>query len=187
MSKLCAVCVLPAKTRDAIDRALVSGKTYKKISERFKRRVSTFALYRHRKHLLPKDLVRQAPPPKPEVATNLLDRVESLINESRGIAEAAKRGEQWVAASAALREVRACLELLGKLTGQLSSGININFSHGNFSEDQLTAFFDSIRKKPDTMALFFRLLDERIGHRPPVFNIQFRKTLSPPLLEAAPM
>jgi hypothetical protein len=176
MSKLCAVCVLPAKTRDAIDRALINGQTYKTISQRFKRRVSIFALCRHRRHLLPKDLVRQAPPPKPEAATTLLDRVESLITESRGIAESAKRGQQWIAASGALREVRSCLELLGKLSGQLSSGVNINFLNWSFSEDQLSAFVDAIKKRPEAVALLNHLIAEKLGRLAPITHIHFLKS-----------
>src|SRR3954454_5673335 len=84
MSKLCAVCVLPAKTRDAIDRALINGQTYKNISQRFKRRVSIFALCRHRKHLLPKDLVRQDQLPKPEPPTTLQAQGESPTAQKPG-------------------------------------------------------------------------------------------------------
>ena len=194
MPKLCAVCVLPAKTRDAIDRALVQGQTYRSISQRFKRRVSIFALCRHRKHLLPKDLVRQAPPPKPEAATTLLERVENLILESRGIAEQAKHGKQWIAASGALREVRACLELLGKLSGQLSSGVNINFFNGQISEEQLTSFLNNLQKRPEAWKLFQQLVEEKMRHLcPPRVHIHFvesdgqgRPTRpTPPMLESS--
>jgi hypothetical protein len=52
-------------------------------------------------------------------ATSLLTRVESLMQESQKIAAAAKLEKNWPAATSALREARGCLELLGKLSGEL--------------------------------------------------------------------
>jgi hypothetical protein len=52
-------------------------------------------------------------------ATSLLGRVECLMQESEKIAEAAKLAKNWPAATSALREARNCLELLGKLRGEL--------------------------------------------------------------------
>src|SRR6266851_2187318 len=52
-------------------------------------------------------------------ATSLLARVESLMQESEKIAAAAKLEKNWPAATSALREARGCLELLGRLRGEL--------------------------------------------------------------------
>ena len=52
-------------------------------------------------------------------ATSLLARVENLMHESERIAAAAKLEKNWPAAMSALREARGCLELLGKLRGEL--------------------------------------------------------------------
>jgi hypothetical protein len=46
-------------------------------------------LSRHRRHLLPKELVRRAPAPDPEVALSLVERVEGLVAEAKQIAAAA--------------------------------------------------------------------------------------------------
>ena len=55
-------------------------------------------------------------------ATSLLTRVENLMQESEKIAAAAKLEKNWPAATSALREARGCLELLGKLRGELQPG-----------------------------------------------------------------
>lgn len=55
-------------------------------------------------------------------ATSLLARVENLMHESERIAAAAKLEKNWPAATSALREARSCLELLGKLRGELQPG-----------------------------------------------------------------
>lgn len=76
--------------------------------------LSVPALDRHKKHV-PKLL---AADPGAEVVcepASLLERVEKLIKESEIIAEAAKRKQDWSAATSALREARTCLELLAKI------------------------------------------------------------------------
>jgi hypothetical protein len=173
--RLCKICTLPPKTRAKIDAALVDGITYTRIAARFSsadRPINKVNLCRHRKHLLPKELIRRAPAPKPEVALTLLDRVENLVSESRTIAEAAKTGQQWIAATSALREVRCCVELLGKLSGELSSGINFNsFNFANVTEEQITAFLDAVAKRGG--ARLRELVMERLGQTAPIFAVNF--------------
>jgi hypothetical protein len=152
--RLCKVCTLPPKMRAEIDAALVDGTTYDRIVARFSqvdRPINTMNLSRHRRHLLPKELVRRAPAPEPEVALSLVQRVEGLMADSKQIAVAAKTGQQWIAATSALREVRCCIELLGKLTGEISPA-NFNFATFNFAnltEDQIGAFLDAIAQRGD--------------------------------------
>jgi|SRR5579863_753592 len=174
--RLCKICTLPAKVRAKIDAALVDGTTYERIVTRFSkpdRPINTMNLSRHRRHLLPKELVRQAPVPEPEVALSLLQRVESLVAESKQIAAAAKTGQQWVAATAALREVRCCIELLGKLTGEISPS-NFNFATFNFAnvtDEHLSLFLDAAAKRGETRVR--QLVMERLGPPAPQFHAHF--------------
>jgi hypothetical protein len=176
--RLCKICTLPAKMRAKIDAALVDCTTYGRIVTRFSkpdRPINAMNLSRHRRHLLPKELVRRAPAPSPEVATTLLQRVETLVGESRAIAEAAKTGQQWIAATSALREVRCCIELLGKLSGEISPGsINFNnFNFNNLTEEHLGLFLDSVAKRGD--ARIQKLVAEKLGFPAPVVEINFVK------------
>jgi hypothetical protein len=65
-------------------------------------------------------------------ATTLLGRIELLIHDCRTIAQRAQRAREWSAAVSALREVRACLELLGQISGELEKedkgSVNVNVS-----------------------------------------------------------
>jgi hypothetical protein len=173
--RLCKICTLPAKLRAKIDAALVDGVTYNRIVARHSKRdrpINTMNLSRHRRHLLPKELVRRAPAPQPEVAATLLERVETLVAESRMIAEAAKTGQQWIAATSALREVRCCVELLGKLSGELSSGVNFNsFNFSNVTEEQIGAFLDAVAKRGDSRLR--ALVMEKLGQPAPMFAVKF--------------
>jgi hypothetical protein len=175
--------------RERIERALVDGVTYAKIVRRFStaaRPLNEVNLCRHRKHLLPKELIRQAPPPQPEVATTLLQRVETLVGESRAIAEAAKTGQQWIAATSALREVRCCIELLGKLTGEISpTSINFNnFNFNNLTDENLGMFLDAVAKRGD--ARIRALVREKLGMPSPIFQVNFVDSAAPGLVLEAP-
>jgi hypothetical protein len=175
--KLCKICLLPAAARKKIDAALLEGVAYKEIARKFtKYKFSYGSVGRHRRHILPEDVIRKAPLPPPEVGRTLLERVETLVSESRSIAENAKNGQQWVAATSALREVRCCIELLGKLTGEISS---VNFNTFNFAnvalgEEQLTALLEGLQKRPQVWDLFTRLLHEKFPVlRAPTISVNF--------------
>jgi hypothetical protein len=75
-------------------------------------------LDRHKRHL-PQTIVEARQAEVVSEATSLLARVEHLMKESEKIAAAAKLEKDWPAATGALREARNCLELLGKLRGEL--------------------------------------------------------------------
>ena len=76
------------------------------------------ALDRHKRHF-PDKIVRAQQAEVVSEATSLLSRVENLMQESEKIAAAAKLEKNWPAATSALREARSCLELLGKLRGDM--------------------------------------------------------------------
>jgi hypothetical protein len=58
-------------------------------------------------------------------ATSLMDRVERVMARCELIADTATRGKDWLPAIAASRELRGCLELLGKLSGEIQTGTKI--------------------------------------------------------------
>jgi hypothetical protein len=82
------------------------------------------ALDRHRKHLAPAlTLAKQAT--VVTEATTLLSRGERIMFRCEFIAEAATVAGDWLPAIAASRELRGCLELLGKLSGEIQTGTRI--------------------------------------------------------------
>jgi len=163
--KICKICLLPKTQRTKIDAALLEGVPYKGIVAKFGRgKFSYGAVGRHRRHVLPKDLMRKAPPPPPESGRTLVERIEGLVHEVRYIATAAQNQQQWVASTTALREVRCCLELLGKLSGEISAGgLTLNFVNGALSEEQLCAVLDAVKKRgPEAVKRFVRLANARL-------------------------
>jgi len=176
---LCTICCLPARTRRAIDAALFAGVGYRKVAAKFstpKRRFTYTTVSRHRKHAFPEQLRRQPPPPDTQVAANVLDRIEAVIAELRTIATSPQAKRVPTVAIAAFKEVLRGLETIGKATGEVpAGGINMNFINGNFSEEQMTAFLDNLRKRPEARELFMRLVDERLGRPKPEFHVHFKR------------
>jgi len=123
MSRPCTVCTHPK--REEIDKLLVEGKLPNTtISSLFD--VTEIALRRHRANHLPEKLVRAEGAREAAQAEDLLDQVKGLRNKTYGILlQAEKAGDLRVALSA-IKEARACLELLAKLIGELDERPQVN-------------------------------------------------------------
>ncbi|MGA3092649.1 MAG: hypothetical protein ABSD75_28960 [Terriglobales bacterium] len=87
--------------------------------------LSIATIHRHKQHIssmmVPATRAREAAD-----AQSLLDRVENLISQSQTIAVQAQKKKEWRAATMALREVRGCLELLARLSGELQAATNVS-------------------------------------------------------------
>src|ERR1700730_9087665 len=113
MPRRCTICCNPQHEEIAV--SLFRDGT-RPTARRFQ--LSLPALDRHKGHL-PGTIIKAQQAEVVCESTSLLARVESLMQESEKIAAAAKLEKNWPAATSALREARGCLELLGKLRGEL--------------------------------------------------------------------
>jgi hypothetical protein len=118
----CHVC--KHEKRAEIEGALLRNIPLRRISE--DTGLGVTSLFRHRQHLPQKLMIAEQAREATE-ASNLLHRVENLILECREIATAARKEKNWHAATGALREVRSCLELLGRLSGELQAAASVQF------------------------------------------------------------
>jgi hypothetical protein len=118
MPRVCTVC--SHKERQAIDRRLIDGGTYRAIAQEFG--LSLDAVRRHRLDHLTKALVKAAEARPIARAETLLDRLEALINDCRRIGESALEAGKHGPAVQALKAVTSNLELIARLTGQLGEG-----------------------------------------------------------------
>jgi hypothetical protein len=114
MPRVCTICRHP--DREAMDRALVSGEPYRVVANRFE--ASASALFRHQEHL-PKALVKAREAQEVAHADDLLAQVKDLGERALRVLAAAEESGDLRAATGAIREARGCLELLGKVTGEL--------------------------------------------------------------------
>jgi len=117
MPRVCSVCKSPDKL--PAEEAILRLVPLSRIAAQTK--LSVDALQRHKTHM-GKNIVRTVPFEAEQVLSSvtLLSRVQSLIVEVREIANCAKKNKSWASAISALRELRSCLELLGRMSGELS-------------------------------------------------------------------
>ena len=114
MPRPCTACRHPQ--REEIDRALVNGEPFRNIAKRFG--TSSTAVFRHKDHL-PTALVKAHEAREVAHADDLLSHVRDLGERALRVLGAAEEAGDLRAATGAIREARGCLELLGKVTGEL--------------------------------------------------------------------
>ena len=110
--------------RAAIDSALVERRPFRDIAGQHK--VSKSALVRHFDDHLPSSLVKAQEATEAAQADALLAQVVDLRDKALGVLEQAEASEDLRTAVSAIREARGCVELLGKLAGQLKDSPTIN-------------------------------------------------------------
>jgi hypothetical protein len=138
----CGVC--RSEKRALIEDALLRKVACQKIAD--ETGLSLSSIWRHSQHLdrQPAIVLSQS-----SASVPLVDRIENLVKKSEAIAAAATGAKSWQAATAALRECRACLEFLARLSGELQAGgtrvsvgvaVSVSNGHqatGGMSADQL--------------------------------------------------
>lgn len=122
MPRKCSICSHP--DRGEIDRAIVSGGSYRDIARRFG--VSRSAIERHAKAHVPATLVKAREAEEVTRADALLVQIQELRDRALNILDKAERGKDLRTALQAIREARGCVELLAKLAGELSETPHVN-------------------------------------------------------------
>jgi hypothetical protein len=117
---------------DQINQQLIAGTPFLAISEHFG--LSVGALHRHKENHLKKeiaDAIQSREGERAERASTLLDCVQKLVGEAEELLAKAKAKENIRDAATVINSTVKVLELLGRLTGQLSNagaGISLNFT-----------------------------------------------------------
>lgn len=145
---ICKICA--HGDRAAIDKALIEQRSLRDVAGQFG--VSRSALDRHKKHI-PKALAEVKRAETVAESTSLLSRVEKLMSRCEAICEKATAAGKWAGAAMAAKEVRGCLELLGKISGELQPkrpGVAINFGDITtvdvraLTDEQLSALYERL-------------------------------------------
>jgi len=117
MARACTVCDHPE--REAIDAAVTRGESSYVIAERFG--ASPSAIQRHARRHLSAALAAMDAPAQANGRAPLPDRIETLIERCETMFTAAALEGRTSQALAVVKELRACLELSGKATGELDT------------------------------------------------------------------
>ncbi len=122
MGRTCTVC---RHTRRAdIDAALVEHRPFRTIARQFS--ASRDALIRHHDNHLPAALTKARDAAEVAHADTILGQVQNLRDRALTILDTAEGAGDLRAALGAIREARGCLELLGKLAGELQDAPTVN-------------------------------------------------------------
>jgi hypothetical protein len=121
MPQRCSICLHP--DRDAIDRDLLAQRPYRHIAAHYG--TSTGALQRHKDHL-PVALTQAHAAEAVAQGDDLLAQVRGLQAKAERILSQAEAEGKLTVALQAIREARGCVELLGKLMGELEGRTTIN-------------------------------------------------------------
>lgn len=140
----CTVC--NHKETDKINQLLIIGTSTLKIAEKYN--LCDRALRRHRKNHLPKLLIKAQALNDQDQADLLLEKVEEIQAAAWQVYKKAEREGVYGSAINALREARNCLELTGKLIGQLKSGHVINIYYDQRYIELKGVIFETLQKYP---------------------------------------
>ena len=122
MPRRCTVC--DHDEHHAINVALVQRESYRDIAGRYG--VSKSALSRHTQEHLPKLLVKAKDAVEVAEADSLLARIEALQSKTLAALEAVEEERNYPVLLGAVREARANLELIGRVTKELEATPTLN-------------------------------------------------------------
>ena len=124
MPRKCTICHHP--DRDSIDAALIERRPFRHIASQYA--TSTASLVRHSDDHIPAALVKAQDAAEVANADSILDQVQTLRSRALTILDiaTAEKDKDLRIALGAIREARGCLELLGKLAGELQDAPTIN-------------------------------------------------------------
>jgi hypothetical protein len=116
------VCTHPK--RKSIDAALVAGDSATAIAAKF--RVTDDSVTRHKASHLPAAMIKAKEAKEVTQADDLLAQARKVQNKATSLLLKAEAQGDFKTALAGCREVRGCIELLGKLMGELDESPTVN-------------------------------------------------------------
>ena len=122
MPRTCTVCRDPK--RDEIDAALIERRPFRDIARQFG--PSKDALVRHHDNHLPVTLAEARKAAEVAHADTILAQVQTLRDRALKILNTTEEEKDLRTALGAIREARSCVELLGKLAGELQDAPTVN-------------------------------------------------------------
>lgn len=162
MGRICTICA--SESRDEIDACIVSGESSYSLADRFG--VSASAIQRHAKRHLSAALAAMESREQADRGSSLLERVEGLIERAEILYTAATEEGKAQQALAVIKELRGCLELLGKATGELDTRpqVTVNLMASPEWLAVRSVIFAALAAYPDARAaLSGRLLELEAG------------------------
>ena len=144
MSQRCKVCLHPE--RAAIDKAIIEGVTMRNIGAQYG--MSEASVQRHKNSHLAKDLVIAQEAKDITSADSLMSDLTSLKDRAERILATCEENGDLRTSLGAIKELRNCIELLLKVSGELKPSQTVNISiHPEWLQLQ-TVIFQTLDEFP---------------------------------------
>jgi hypothetical protein len=130
-----------------INERMLSGVSVRKIAEEFG--LGRESVQRHRHNHLPRELVKSKKLAELASADSLVDRIEGLYDKAIHIIEIAEKDGKYQPAVSAIKEARASLELLARISGELKAGVTVNLSYSNQWVDLRSVLVNTLQPYPE--------------------------------------
>ena len=172
MARTCRICASPQ--REEIDSTIIAGLSLGKIAKQFG--LSQAGIARHKTNHLLKAMsaaLERRQQRDDEHADELLDELRSLNTKALDILDAAVKSKSPMIALSAIRESRATLVEVAKLTGKLQSGVNVqvNFFQTPAWQNLSRALLKAVENNAELRSIMIQVLGGSIvenGHALPV-------------------
>ncbi len=158
ISTRCSVCNHP--DINEINEKLVSGVSPKVMAESYS--LGVMALYRHKEKHLPQTLVKAKALKEESAADDLLDRVEEIYTKAWELMDKAESDGKYQPAVSALKEARSCLELTGKLIGELKTGHTYNLIYNPEFIQVRHQIYDALLPYPEARQAVVNALESEV-------------------------
>lgn len=153
--KKCLVCTSPDK--DAINSKLIAGLSVRAVGEEYG--ISKSAISHHRTTHLPRDLVKSKQLAEVDAANKLVERIESLYERAISLIDVAEGDKKYAAAVSAVREARASIELLARISGDLKSGTHLTLVYSPAWVELRQVLVQALEPFPDARAVVVDALE----------------------------
>jgi hypothetical protein len=153
--KKCLVCT--SHDKDAINSKLIAGLSVRAVGEEYG--ISKSAISYHRTNHLPRDLVKSKQLAEVDAANKLVERIEGLYERAITLIDVAEGDKKYAASVSAIREARASLELLAKISGELKSGTHLTLVYSPQWVDLRQTLVQALEPFPDARAVVVDALE----------------------------
>lgn len=161
MPQSCSICIHPE--RSGIDAALVSREPLRAIAQRYA--VSRDALHRHKRDHIPVHLAQASEAADVAASDDLLGQMVELQAKTLRVLGALEQSGDHKLWLTGLREARGNIELLAKLTHQLSDGPTVNILVATEWLTVRAALLEALQPYPEARAAVSgRLAALEAGH-----------------------
>jgi hypothetical protein len=153
--KKCLVCT--SHDKDAINSKLIAGLSVRAVGEEYG--ISKSAISYHRTNHLPRDRVKSKQLAEVDAANKLVERIEGLYERAITLIDIAEGDKKYAASVSAIREARASLELLARISGELKSGTHLTLVYSPQWVDLRQTLVQALEPFPDARAVVVDALE----------------------------